>query len=88
MPKFSNPKPARPSSITYDVGVYDDHTEVFWLNELIHREDGPAITKRAPEVDPETGHYKITEELYYFEGKQVNNLDTLLQLVKNKYGEK
>jgi hypothetical protein len=52
MPKFSNPKPARPSSITYDVGVYDDHTEVFCLNELIHREDGPAITKRAPELTP------------------------------------
>jgi hypothetical protein len=80
-------KITRPSSITYDVGVYDDHTEVFFLDELIHREDGPAITKRSPEIDPETGCYRITEELYYFQGKQVPTLDDLLQLVKNKYGE-
>jgi hypothetical protein len=85
---MANSKSSRPTSITYDVGVYDDHTEVFFLNEVIHREDGPAITKRSPGIDPKTGHYKIAEELYYFEGKQVDDLDTLLQLVKNKYGEK
>lgn len=71
----------RPEKMIYDVNVYDDGTEVFYYEGMLHREDGACITKYDKDND-------ITEERYYFHGMRVETLDELLQLVKEKYGEK
>ena len=58
------------SYLTYEVRVYENGTKKWYLNDELHREDGPAI-----ECCSGTKHWYLNDELHRIDGPAIERSD-------------